>query len=97
MEDKKLSIDDIELLERQGLVADIRNQLNGPANLLGLLELSLENTEEGRFAKKHLEEHLSELVASSKDSIAHMLGAMTYCQRLPEELRVDILNGKPLR
>ena len=94
MEDKKLNAEEIELLERQGLVADIRNKLGTTVNLLALMRISNDDTDEGRFAKKYLEEHMAETAADAERSIAHILGAMTYSQKLPDEGRLRILSGK---
>lgn len=54
MQEKILSSEDIELLERQGLVADIRNKLSNNLNLLYLLEESKKDTETGQSVKKIL-------------------------------------------
>lgn len=94
MEEKILSPQDIELLERQGLIADIRNKLSNNLNLLCLLEESEKDTEIGRNAKKYLEEHQSEMVAASQKSLAHILSVLTHSEQLPWYKRISILAGK---
>jgi hypothetical protein len=95
--EKQLTLDDIELLLHQGLIADIRNKLSGTLTLLYLLEESSKTTAEGIQAKEYLSKHQGEMVACAKNSIGHILGALSYCATVsPNDLQREhsLLHGE---
>ena len=71
-----LSTEDIELLEYQGLHADIRNKLNSFSNLLTLLDAIETNPDK----INELKELLKEERITAKKYINHIMLALDYDQ-----------------
>lgn len=73
---QSLSIEDIELLEHQGLHADIRNKLNSFSNILAVLDAIETNPDKA----DELKEILKEERVAAKKYINHIMLALDYDQ-----------------
>ena len=73
---KKNTLDQgaVELLERQGLHADIRNKLGPVSNMITLLEAIEKNPEKTDELKALLQAE----IVTAKESVEHILLALAY-------------------
>jgi len=85
---KKLSEEDIELLERQGFFADINNKLGSLTTLISICEL-LESDDEKKYQLgKQL---LTEAITQSKCSIAHIIAAQKHIAQEKDPVKLKSL------
>lgn len=73
---RKLNAEEIELLEHQGLHADIRNKLGSVTNLIKMVEMLDKNPEQ----IEKLKELLKIEIKVAKQNIEHIILALEYDQ-----------------
>jgi hypothetical protein len=90
---KNLNIEEIELLRRQGLLADIRNKLGNLSNIQQLIELYF-STGQTQKMKAEIGSLLKKEGGDIKESIEHILAALEYVYTLPKEEIEKIIKGE---
>lgn len=88
--DKKLSAEELSLLEQQGLIADIRNKFGSITGFLDLYEVAIEENADGDDrARNMMKRMLPDAAKKSKESVRHILAAMEYImqEQDPEKLK----------
>lgn len=90
---KKLNMEEIELLRRQGLLADIRNKLGNLSNIQQLIDLYFMS---GQTQKKKADigALLKKEGENIEASVDHILAILEYISNLPKEEIEKTIKGE---
>ena len=90
---KKLNMEEVELLRRQGLIADIRNKIGNLNNIQQLIAMYFV-TGQTQKTKAEIGSLLKKEGGDIKESIENILATLEYVSDLPKEEIEKIINGK---